>query len=384
MVARAALGPVGVGLVLAFLFAASLVLAEAGFSGWDFRNNLWGPAHLVWLGQSAYAIHRLFPDGSNAIWFPQAIGVFAPLGLLPLRQASSVWLLLNTGALTVTGWSLFRRAGKVHPEPWRLGIVLLLAVLFPPTIHHFVLGQIGLIIVLALLYAAHFIERDQLLFGALFLAFGLTKPQLCLLLVPAALGYLVVRRRLNTSLTLAGYIVVASVIMTTPLWLADIAWWVDFIANLQRNRRWQQPSTLWLIQSHAESPVVAVLVFSLIFVVCLVAATYLWIRNGPVQGTVWGLALTTIAGTYIWSWDFVLLLPLLIDTVARAKRLGTIVGLLAIWLGTFVFTLLSLQPPPPNNARLWWLPYWVFFGLVACRRLEALGRDGGGTDQVVG
>ncbi len=78
MVARAALGPIGVGLVLAFLFAASLVLAEAGFSGWDFRNNLWGPAHLVWLGQS------LVPSGDRRLRTTWFIAVTASLECLAL------------------------------------------------------------------------------------------------------------------------------------------------------------------------------------------------------------------------------------------------------------------------------------------------------------
>ncbi len=91
-------------------------------------------------------------------------------------------------------------------------------------------------------------------------------------------------------------------------------------------------------------------------------------KTGPVQGTVWGLALTTVAGTYLWSWDFVLLLPLFIDTAARVRRPEGIIGLASVWLGVVVFGLLSLQPGPAGDARLWWLPYWVFFGLVLCRR----------------
>ena len=168
------------------------------------------------------------------------------------------------------------------------------------------------------------------------------------------------------------------------MWLADISWWNDLLANLRRNPRWEQPSTLWLIEAHVGLSGPGILIFGLIFAGCLLAAVYLWLRTGPVQGTVWGVALTTIAGTYMWSWDFVLLLPLLVDTAARAKQWQVIIGLLGIWLGALVFTLLSFQPAPASNARLWWLPYWVILGLVACRWAGRLGRNPGRPAQIMG
>ncbi len=358
----------GLSLVGLILFVVGLFIVAADFSAWDFRNNLWGPAHLTWRGQSPYAVHRLFPDGSNAIWLPQAVGIFVPLGLLPLREASNAWLLVNISGLAVLNWHLLKRANGVNPEPGHLGIVLLASALFLPTIQHFILGQIDLLIILSLVFGSRFIETRQLLPAAALYAFGLTKPQLCIVVLPMILSYLISKQQFSQGLNLIGSIMVTGLIMTIPLWMADTVWWRDLMANLRRNPQWEQPSTWWLVQSHVGSPVLALGIVGALLAGSILLALDICKKAGPVPGTVWGLALTTVAGTYLWSWDFVLLLPLFIDTAARARRPAGIIGLATVWLGVFVFGLLSLQPGPASNARLWWLPYWVFFGLALCRR----------------
>lgn len=139
---------------------------------------------------------------------------------------------------------------------------------------------------------------------------------------------------------------VASLLMTVPLWIADSAWWVDLIANFRRNPQWEQPSAWWLIHSQLSSPVMALGVIGLLLTGSIVLAIEISKKTGPVPGTVWGLALTTVAGKYLWGWNFVLLLPLFIDTAARVRRPEGIIGLVSVWLGAAVFGLLSLQPGP--------------------------------------
>lgn len=84
-----------VGLVaLSVLSAAVWFIITQSFTNWDFRNNLWGPTHLLLTGRSPYIISQLF-TGSNSVWLPTSIGAYLPLGLLPEAQATNLWALIT-------------------------------------------------------------------------------------------------------------------------------------------------------------------------------------------------------------------------------------------------------------------------------------------------
>ncbi len=91
--------------------AAYLFLSRANLGAWDFRNNLWAPAHLLVGGRSPYLIESLFP-GSNAVWMPTVIGAFFPLGWLTESQATALWVVISAGAYLSL---IILSSGKARP-----------------------------------------------------------------------------------------------------------------------------------------------------------------------------------------------------------------------------------------------------------------------------
>ena len=129
--------------LLTFLAFTSLILIGLFIiyfryePGWDFRNNLWAPSFLLVNGQSPYNLTVLYEMGS-AVWMPVAVGIFWPLGYLPLQQASNLWWIFTLIGLTSIVWL---SSGYQRPPKHLFIITLILAFLFPSTISHFSLGQ---------------------------------------------------------------------------------------------------------------------------------------------------------------------------------------------------------------------------------------------------
>ena len=173
--------------ILAMLLIGSIlglvVLFVSRFNyspGWDFKHNLWAPAHLLVNSRSPYNIEDLFENG-NAVWLPMAIGAFLPLGLLPLQQASNLWWFINCVGLIALVWL---SSGSKRPQIILFTVILLMAFLFPPTISHFDLGQFTIIICLFFLIISTFEDRLHPFFLGLFFAVSLSKPQLTIFVLP--------------------------------------------------------------------------------------------------------------------------------------------------------------------------------------------------------
>ena len=162
--------------ILAGIILVILVLFVSSFpypAGWDFRNNLWAPSFLLLQGQSPYNIGVLYELGT-AIWMPVAIGIFWPVGFLPLQQASNLWWLLSLISLIAVVWL---SSGLKRPPKLLFAITLLIAFIFPPTISHFSLGQITILICLAFMVMANYEHRLNPFALAFLIALTLSKPQ---------------------------------------------------------------------------------------------------------------------------------------------------------------------------------------------------------------
>jgi hypothetical protein len=130
--------------ILAIITILALIFVINGrfIIGWDFRNNLWGPAYLLTQHKSPYQINELF-EIANAVWMPMIIGLFFPLGWLPLQQASNLWFLGNFLCLPLITWISFDLR---KPSVSFLAGSTILYTIFPPLITHFMLGQVSLLI----------------------------------------------------------------------------------------------------------------------------------------------------------------------------------------------------------------------------------------------
>jgi len=355
------------------LAAAVAVVATAGAVGlmlkldylaWDFRNNLWGPAHLLIHGQSPYRIEALF-DNSNAIWFPPAIGLFFPLAWLDLRWATNLWFLGNLLlGLTILWWSR-----REESAPLSLSAVILLAlIVFPPVLAHFILGQFGLLATFLLLTAAHFVARRRFLAAGLLLAVTLAKPQLAVLVAPGLAVACVRQGGKRGLLVYLGATILGTALLTVPLWLGYPAWMPDFLQALGRNSIWLQP-TLFTMFRLAWGPV-AQIVPVLFSLGLLVLTIWLWRRYPPVEAMPWTLGLTILATPYVWTWDLVLLLPLVFRSLFRQRswvaRATWGFGYALCWS---VMTWIRLRT---NNSdhRYFWLPWFIFLLILGGHLVE--------------
>ncbi len=338
-------------IVLPLLAAAVWFVQSAEFTSWDFRNNLWGPAHLLVQGMSPYAIEQIF-DGSNSVWMPVAVGAGFALGWLEIHTATNLWLLLNVLlVLTLVGLSIQR----AQPGTLWVSVALLAALLFPPTISHLILGQFSLLTAVLLLLAVRRLEslpRWPVLAGLL-LALSLTKPQLVLLPGLGIIWWMWRRAGGHGLLRLALMVGVWVLVLLLPLWLGYSDWLQGFRAALERNQSWAHP-TLFLRLTTAGT--VGWLLWGLLAALALAVNIWLWERLPARRAVGWSLALNLLVTPYAWSWDFVLLLPLWVQVMFALERRDVRALLLAAyalcWAG-IVYVRLTTDN---DDVRYWWVP----------------------------
>lgn len=359
-------------LILCVVFVRTVEL-----SAWDFRNNLWGPAHLLVNGQSPYDIAQLF-TGSNAVWMPTVIGAAFPLGWLPEPTATSLWAVLNLTAyialIALTLW-LAADGDWLHhrPAPVWLAAALIGTLLFPPFVSLMVLGQVGVMVALLLMLAAVLI-RSRLWLSALFLVLAAAKPQLLVLAGP---GLVAAAWRDHGWLGAAWLIrwgLLWSALLTLPLWIAHPGWLVDFRAALASNPGWGQPSTLTALRL-ALGTAPGVIVWSGVSLLVMVFVLRGWLQGGGAAQEdavtmLWSLALTPLVTPYVWTWDFVLMVPALVWTLfrvpARSGRWLLVGGYVVAWLLTVYIRVTTDN----SDLRFWWLS-WLLVALIAASWLLA-------------
>lgn len=347
---------------VAFFIFITWTTFTVKFLSWDFRNNLWAPANLIWHGESAYNIKSVFSD-SNAVWFPQIIGLFSPLGLLSQQLATNIWLIQNMVILLTFVWLLFRQVIPGKPNPLHLGSVILAVFLFPPTIRHLILGQADVVIAASIILGVVAIERNQIAISGFLFAIALAKPQLCVLVLPSLAIYFIIQKRAwldMVKLFLAIFFFAAA--MTVPLWFSNSHWVNDFILNLQRNPTWAQPNMFSILNNRLGMPGLAIWFF--LYIASLVLSSLIWMKCDPKTAVLWVLALTTIVSPYIWSWDFVLLIPIFVDTAIRLSNIFARLTFFIFYLASFSLTLINLQPLGDLGTALWIFPVLLISGIV--------------------
>jgi hypothetical protein len=337
-------------------------IATSEFLSWDFRNNLWEPSHLIWQGESAYNRTLVFDD-ANAVWFPQIIGLFFPLGLLGLYPATAIWLIGNIALLLALLWFSFRQtAGK--PNPVQLGTLLLAVFLFPPTIRHLILGQASILVGASLLLGLHAVERRRFALAGFLFALALAKPQLCIVALPCLVLYVLFKQRAwQDALKLILFVGLFSAALTLPLWLASPHWVTDFIQNLQHNSGWAQPNLFSILTHHWGMAGAAAWLG--LYAGALGWNLQIWWKSDPARAVLWSLASTAIVSPYAWTWDFVLLLPLLVDTALRISS-GSARGMLLAAYAACV----SLTVIDALGVVLWVFPSLLLVGIVASIEID--------------
>lgn len=351
---------------LVLLLLLGLILATLGYfianfsyrPGWDFRNNLWAPAHLLVNGQSPYNIEILFDTG-NAVWLPMAIGTFAPLGLLPLQQASNIWWVVNTIGLIALVWL---SSGHAYPPKSLFTIVLVMSFLFIPTTTHFNSGQITILIGLALVIIATYDKKFHPLFLALLFAFSLSKPQLTILALPGYLFAYFKEHGWGRTTQFLLFLVLTIGFLSFPLFFSYPQSINDLAQNFTDNPAWAHPSALFTLLSKFNEP--GIFIWAILFLLIVSINFRLWHRLPKQEAMVWSLALTPLATPYIWSWDFVLFIPLLTHFLFQkaSNRLYWLVSF-AYFSSWGVMASMKLRGLISEHL-LWWVPWYLIASVV--------------------
>lgn len=353
--------------VIGGLFALALVIGSLVLvmhwraTAWDFRNNLWGPAHLLVSGQNPYLLDSLFEVG-NPIWMPTVIGALFPLGWLSEHAAAALWFLASVGALLM----IYRLSTqRVRKSLGRMTVMLIGGFCFMPTVSHLVLGQFGLFAALLMLLAAHCAMRERWVLAGMLVALATAKPQLILLPTLGLAIYAWQQGSLTTLIRFGLSSAVMAALLTLPLWIAAPDWLAGLQIAFTRNYAWAQPSSLVTFRLVLGSTPGFVL-WQVLLVTAIGVTVWLWRRIDPLPAVAWSLMLNLLVSPYAWSWDFVLVLPLWFHltatTPSRRSRAVLLLGYALTWVGTVAIRLNT----DGDEIRFWWFPWaWLAVFLLA-------------------
>ena len=322
----------------------------------DFYNELWGPAHLLVQGKSPYDTASLNPV-LPAVWFPMAIGFLFPLGWLSETLALQVWFVLNIIEICVVVY--FVQGNK--RSLYNTVTLALLCFFFPFVLNHFNLGQFSITVMLCLLLSAYSADKQQDWLAAFFLALALSKPQLGILAVFGLSVFYFQRNGFRGVFHFGLQTFLMAILMSLPLFISHPAWIPDWIKSMQANYTWLHPSLFSILRQSIG--VWGTFIWVVIMMLALGISYQLWMKFPARVAMMWSLGITTIVTPYVWSWDFVLLLPIWMYTFIQVdwKRKALLLIFYAVaWYG---MALIQAQESS-NNQYFWWVPLW-FIGTLA-------------------
>lgn len=324
---------------------------------WDFRNNLWGPTHLLTHNHNPYQIKLLFPD-SNAVWLPPVIGVFFFLGFLSFDIARVLWLLLTIVAFFVACVLILYPLRFPKEFIW-----FVLLAIFPSTIVNFTMGQFSILSLCLMLLLAKAGNQIPYWIKGLIIALLFSKPQLIIFSAPVFIFHFLRENGVKSTLYQIGWIIIWILISSCPIFITDPRWIYQLIDNLRENTNWLQPNLFsLLVQQYDITPLISIPLLSMGLWYCIRYS----IRHNIYDSIILSMAITTLLSPFIWSWDFVLLFPLLVNSykINHSKLIKLIImsGYLVI---TLVFIALKIIGYSSDELFIWVAPSTLVLLLLA-------------------
>ncbi len=322
----------------------------------DLYNELWGPAHLLVNGMSPYDTASLNPS-LPAAWLPMSIGFFAPMGWLGEQAALYFWFVFS---LIVTGLIVMIVQAEYRPAHLTI-LTALFAFVFPPTVYHLLLGQFSLITTLCAVGAAYLIVRDRHWAGAFLLALGLSKPHLMTITMLGLSVWHFEGRGVRSMLAFWARIVIASLVLCLPLFVAYPNWMPDAFASMTSNAPWAFPTLLKFFTLNFGN--LGMAVWGIVVIAVVTVSLLIWRRLVPITATYWSLGLALLISPYLGSWDFVTLLPIIIFTFMQSdwrRKMLVIFFYLTAWYGMAFVQALEES----HNHYFWWVPVWFLVVLA--------------------
>ncbi len=306
------------------------------------------------LGQSPYFIKQLFPE-TNAIWLPQILGLFFPLGWLSLDIAGRLWLVGAIISIAIMIYLCFRPGGRVFLKST---LVFLLVFLFPPVVHHLGQGQISLQIALCLILASLYLGNRSYVWLGLLGVIALAKPQLAFLFLPGLFVRTVKDKGVIGLARLAGWTAAWAIVLLIPIFIAFPAWIPDFFVAIRGNNNWAQPSLFYFLSLNLQPPF-GLLLYLVIAVSIFALGIWFWLKKPILEAAVWSLAFTCLVTPYIWSWDFVLLLPCFFFLLGKSKHWLASTTLVVGFLISSIIIWAFLTKARVSDEIFVWLPFFM-------------------------
>jgi len=294
-----------------------------------------------------------------------AVGFFSFLGFFNFETSQQIWFALNVAGMAAL---LYLSMPDLRFIPTLLA-GLFFAYFFPPTINHFALGQISILSALSLLLAVKFVEKKPWL-STFFLALGMAKPQIGFLILFGLCIHQFQQGGFTRIFRYGIQTFLAAIVLSLPLFIAEPNWIPDWIASLQSNTfQWTHPSILSQLDGWMGNW--KYIPWGLLMLGVLWVTLRVWKKLPPHVAVLWSLALTVLVTPYVWSWDFVLLLPVFVYIFSRSNWKGMVLlltGYGLIWGGMAAIQLSE----DFHNSRFWWVPLSLIAvsALVTWLRLE--------------
>jgi hypothetical protein len=160
-----------------------------------------------------------------------------------------------------------------------------------------------------------------------------------------------------------GWIIIWILISSLPIFITDPNWIYQLIDNLKENTSWLQPNLFsLLVQQYDITPLISIPLLSMGLWYCIRYS----IRHNIYDSIILSMAITTLLSPFIWSWDFVLLFPLLVNSYrinhSTVIKLIIKAGYIAI---TVVFITLKIIGYSSDELFIWVAPSTLVLLLLA-------------------
>jgi hypothetical protein len=307
--------------------------------------------------RNPYRLEQIYPDG-NAVWLPMAVGAFFPLGYLTETVATNLWFVFNLALYGLLVWlSMVRRP----PPPITLGLTIVFVLVYPPFVSHMLLGQYSILAGLLMLLAAR--DRMSPFAAGAMIALAAGKPQLVVLVAPGLALHYLRQGRVPLLKYIAGG-AVTTALLTIPLWIAAPDWIDGYLHAMSRNYLWAHPSPYTLLRmTFFDAGLVAWIVLA---VLLFAGNLWIWWRLDAKVAVRWSMALTLLVVPYIWSWDFVLLVPLLVYLLFTLRSVPAKLLLSLGYVGVWSYMVYIRLTTENDDVRYWWVPVSLVAVMAVC------------------
>lgn len=192
---------------------------------------------------------------------------------------------------------------------------------------------------------------------SLLIALTLSKPQLTILILPGYFYIYLKEKGLSKTIRLTILILLSLGILSIPLFIFYPGWIIDFIKNLSENPDWAHPSSLYLLRT-TYNRAGEIFWYMLLFLVSGINL-WLWTRLPKRDAAIWSLALTTLVTPYIWSWDFVLLIPLFIRVLFINQQKTSTWLIYFAYISCWGLIAYLKLTGGISDELYWWVPWYL-------------------------